>query len=280
MTILVTILAKTSFSQASLYKPFCINPSWTTENVGLAGYSYFTYDYQKDTIVNLKTYKKIIDISNPSSFCLLRENIALKQVYIYDFPSATELVHADFSLNVGSTFIYSMSTGTVTLKDSVLISGQYCNHLSLSLPGLGSIEWTEGILSSRGPLSYYSNPVLCVTTTLKCFCQTGISYYNNGTPCFLSCSTAGISENKIENKDFSVYPNPTTGILFLESHNYSFEKENMEIKITNIVGEEIKKISFRENSQELNLNGLSNGVYFLNVLKEGKTLFTKKFIKE
>ena len=77
-----------------------------------------------------------------------------------------------------------------------------------------------------------------------------------------------------EGSDFSIFPNP-----FSESLHISTEKEmeNIKIKIFDINGMLVflKQISKNEN---FDLGNLKNGVYFLQVFDNGKSILTKKII--
>lgn len=77
--LLFSCISLTIFSQSSIYKPFCDNPSWTTVtgNFGLVNYS--SYQYELDSTIGLNSYKKIRGVNNPSSYVLLREDISLKK---------------------------------------------------------------------------------------------------------------------------------------------------------------------------------------------------------
>lgn len=67
----------------------------------------------------------------------------------------------------------------------------------------------------------------------------------------------GITENSISN--FSVFPNPTNGIINLKSDFAS----NNEAVITDINGRLIQTFRISKNTQELDLSTFENGVYFI-----------------
>jgi dienelactone hydrolase len=84
-------------------------------------------------------------------------------------------------------------------------------------------------------------------------------------------STLGTEDFYLENQ-FTVYPNPTNGIV-----NLSKNLENKPIQIFNALGQKVKVI---ENSNAtIDLSELNSGVYFLNVTKNDKTTIIK-IIKE
>lgn len=85
-----------------------------------------------------------------------------------------------------------------------------------------------------------------------------------------SC-TLGIQENEISN--YSVYPNPVSDILNVQNfNNLKVDK----IAISDITGRTI----LEQNSQmPINVQGLQNGTYLLQIFSEGK-VYSHKFIKQ
>ncbi len=71
--------------------------------------------------------------------------------------------------------------------------------------------------------------------------------------------------------DVIVYPNPTLDKIVIKS-NQAIDK----VEVYNILG---KKVIERDNTQELNLNTLSDGVYLLQIFS-GKTKIIKRIVKQ
>ncbi len=91
---------------------------------------------------------------------------------------------------------------------------------------------------------------------------------------------AGINELKINNEELRISPNPNNGLLTVEILNKEFILENSEIKIVNVLGEEIKRLKLFSKQQILDLSEVSNGIYFLQLLQSDKILITKKIAKQ
>jgi hypothetical protein len=84
---------------------------------------------------------------------------------------------------------------------------------------------------------------------------------------------------KVDNisvSDFSIYPNPTSGKLKLTSQNLK-EKESCMIKITDMLGREVKQLKFED---EIDVTELEKGIYFLSVYKSKTLIGTKKIVRE
>ncbi len=82
-----------------------------------------------------------------------------------------------------------------------------------------------------------------------------------------------ISENKIENNDVSIYPNPSNGIFTIEIKN----NQSANITVYNVLGEVVfnEKIS---NRSIINLGNASSGVYFYQVGNQTSIIKSGKLI--
>ena len=67
-----------------------------------------------------------------------------------------------------------------------------------------------------------------------------------------------------------LYPNPVRGNLKIENLN-----EATDISIYNIMGQEVQKVSSAMGSVEIDMSGLSNGLYFVK-MQNGKNIRTEK----
>jgi len=88
-------------------------------------------------------------------------------------------------------------------------------------------------------------------------------------------STTSI-KNSVSSNQMKIYPNPSNDIL-----NFELGKLNQrtEIKITNVIGEEVRK-EFAEVNQEkaqMDISSLTNGIYFV-TLTNGKEIFIEKIV--
>lgn len=72
---------------------------------------------------------------------------------------------------------------------------------------------------------------------------------------------------------FSLYPNPTTDNLTVETH------QNSEISILNIQGQLLKSLEANSNKTNIDVSALPNGIYIVQVKTE-KGMAVKKFVKK
>lgn len=81
--------------------------------------------------------------------------------------------------------------------------------------------------------------------------------------------------NEIVENNFSVYPNPVSSTINLQSN---IDLQNAEIKIINLLGEPV--LTFNEISNAtIDVKALNTGIYFLEA-KANNKFFTQKFIKQ
>ena len=81
-------------------------------------------------------------------------------------------------------------------------------------------------------------------------------------------SVTFLSENATER---SVHPNPTTGTVRVEGEKAA------EIQVFNALGQLVKTV---QNTNEVNLHGLPQGIYLMRVALDDGTVFTDKVVKE
>ncbi len=89
-----------------------------------------------------------------------------------------------------------------------------------------------------------------------------------------SCSASEIKLNHTEN--ISIYPNPTGGILHIQTSMIN----DAQIEIYNSIGEKVFYTLIRDGEMQLNLNNLKDGIYFLRIISGNSILFQSKVLKQ
>jgi len=93
--------------------------------------------------------------------------------------------------------------------------------------------------------------------------------------------TTGIGENRRDNFAVSVYPNPTTGKAKIM---FQLDRSSVaEIIVTDIIGKVIlansKSVNVGQNQFEIDLSGLSKGIYLVKTTANGRTNVSKLIVK-
>lgn len=228
----------------------------------------------------------------------------------YSYTSAgCQTCSPSYSTIVGGTMFYSHLTDTVGLGlgskihywnfncidtagytgiwvDTIFNNPTYCNIPSLKISSMGNgpqlldscysyfepyygyDEYGKGI----GQESHYYNT--CSNGFPNCEMGMILLFYKKGAD---SCGTQPLITNIHELKlleSFSVSPNPFS----LDTHITFFkEQNNSVITITNIYGNELKRINFSGNQLTFDREGLINGLYFIRI-NEGTNIYSSKLI--
>ena len=85
----------------------------------------------------------------------------------------------------------------------------------------------------------------------------------------LGISAVNINELDLDNT-ISIYPNPITDRLFIKSEG------NIIVKVLNSLGQEV----YSGTDKQINMNGLNQGIYFIQITNEKGHLLNKKIIKQ
>ncbi len=163
------------------------------------------------------------------------------------------------------------TTGEGTATANIVTPAGASNVTFYTAPGEGSIE------TDLMRVQQSSNPCNPGTSS-NINTVTDQTYYvfvmNSGavTDIQIDVTTLGIADNTLGG--FTYYPNPTTGILNLNS------KETIEmVSIYNLLGQKVMDSSLNTSSSTLDISGLSTGTYVMKVTVNGQT-GTYKLLKQ
>jgi hypothetical protein len=243
--------------------------------------------YVKDTIINLKTYKKIKNVyfhSSPISYCYgtgaapgiyyFRDDTILKRLIILN--NNQEKIYYDFNKNVGDTaMLIGAFTITITSKDSILFTdGKYHKRF---IGGNGAYTYIEGLGGAYGflhPFLYTGNGS---THSLICFSKKDANtslfpIVPNGACNFVYVDTDHLTN---EVKQFKIYPNPVNDKLNI---NFKYVAKR-EIEVFNNFGVKIITLLTEELNSSLNLEKCPVGIYSVSVLEDNTKYYLKLIIQ-
>jgi Secretion system C-terminal sorting domain len=80
-------------------------------------------------------------------------------------------------------------------------------------------------------------------------------------------TTTGIQDTKVNGHKITVYPNPAKDFVVFEmEEGYFFlEKDKAEIRLTNVLGKEIARITLKDRKTELDVRNIEPGIYFYQI---------------
>ncbi|WP_415324455.1 T9SS type A sorting domain-containing protein [Chryseobacterium sp. MMS23-Vi53] len=149
----------------------------------------------------------------------------------------------------------------------------------LKLPSAGYRSNTTGAFTFAGQRGYYWSSDTANTGGKYMYIGTTVVTPGSGGPrgqgesvrCTKDFSGLATSDVRLNIKSIGIYPNPTKGILNIKADSVI---EN--VNVTNVIGQ---KINVKFSEDQIDMQGLPNGMYIVELkLKNGQT-FSKKVVK-
>ena len=196
-----------------------------------------------------------------------------------------DLLLYDFNVTIGDTILYDYLDSIkieITSIDSILIQNQYRKRYHYNFLWTGNYPYCNGLLwsynyyieSIGSPLGVFGHLGMYFEnhSELLCFEDTEIAY-----PDSLACYNAvGINDATMKENSVAVYPNPNNG-----SFEMVLDTPFQEAKLTifDITGKVIVEQKITQNNTQLNLLSHPKGMYFYQVLTDGKQVTGKIIIQ-
>ncbi|MDF1675970.1 MAG: T9SS type A sorting domain-containing protein [Vicingaceae bacterium] len=306
ITLIMVFLTLNIFSQTPNF--FIDNSVWTyytsesTEPGMLAYHTILEKDsIIGDTTINSLFYKKLFVRSQttkhflcspcPSMFVdtvvssekYIRYDTLTKKVFLLEDTSTVEKCIYDFNLVVGDTTMmqqYGFPTYPYTIDSikTILFFGSNVKKFYVSGGNSGDNFIIEGVGGSNGLTFFQPNEYVVsggyYSTYLACF-QSGDSIFNNGGWTCPSFVVVSIKENKLK-KQVKIYPNPNNG-SFEMVLDAPFQQANL--TIFDLTGKVIIQQKITQNNTQLNLLSNPKGMYFYQLLVDGKQVTGKLIVQ-
>ena len=178
-----------------------------------------------------------------------------------------------YEVNSAGTTIWTVTPGG-TLVHAYRFDDCYINHAAPALPTITAsstdltsstgttYQWFLNGEQIAGATSQTYTPSVSGIYLVRITDVNGCAYYYSNDVTFTMGSTIGIAENE-KNKNISLYPNPTTGILYMD--NELLNGGNFEVNVYDVYGKLVMK---EKNPSSIDLNGYDNGIYFVSIVSE------------
>jgi hypothetical protein len=242
------------------------------------------------TCMNL-SYTMPAQSLNQASGYLLNDSLN-KKVYVKNSlpvnytPTNADVLYDFNNKLVGDTLYVTGSVLPLKFKintiDSVLFTGKYHKRFITAYTGSSiantMYSFTEGIGSSIHPFSPGINAMGEQYRKLLCFASPTLSIAVSTHTVFANGTCANFVMNLSErNKfEFNIYPNPVSDKLSIV--NVQFVPEKIDYELIDLVGQLKQKGELKENRNDIGLQNLSDGIYFINFYKEGSIISSTKII--
>ena len=268
------------------------HPEWYYEILNENGTITYQYMYQAgDTIINDEPTHILVKI-NTLYDKGLREEVTHEYVFelngkLYWWNKRTHsfTVLYDYEAEVGDSWdimvgIEPPLTMTVDAVDYVEYEGRTYRVMHVSDPDdlfSGDIVCGIGHLTSFFPERLMRNADGFRVEGLRCYWIEDELVFNpdGEEECDAIYSDLhGIEEDGLstDSKALTVYPNPTNGVLFVETHGRASLSDQV-YRITNLMGQTLKIGSITAETMQIDVSNLPEGMYFITV---GET--TRKFV--
>ena len=198
---------------------------------------------------------------------------------IYEVDGIVRYLLYDFDKDPGEAWYvskYNLNVIVIDTSTMVLEDGSARKVLHTSLHGDYDDYWyfdniIEGIGLDKSifPFLELDGPPQSIHDYIRC-------YSENGVPLIISeeeeCDyeILSIEEESMENS-FIIHPNPTSEMVHIEGVDVA------EVQIFNMLGQKVKTVT---NSNEIDMDGLAEGVYLLKVTDKAGTIHTGKVVKK
>lgn len=271
------------------------NNSWKAAYMGCGMWICIQSVTDQDTLIGTTSYKKIKSESDwgDISYNFVREDLAEKQVFVYDIYTQTEKMIYDFSLSVGDVFTYQDSNytipQTVTAIDQVqLQDGSWRRRINLTYmspfePDLEPVQynWIEGIgcdsLSTFDyALPFYYSSLVCHQSKTQVLWDTQL--WDIGCNDMPQTPQEALGNETINNLHVSFSPNPVKDVLRVNLGN-TFG--NIQVQIGNLLGQTIQQWTEPNAAETLTIstNQLPKGIYWVQLSSNNKVIANLKMVK-
>jgi hypothetical protein len=239
-----------------------------------------------DTVINGYHYKKVFKrhfqdfnsnvIDTQYLYGVMREDIENKLVYaIQFFESAggcdtinSEFRLYDFSCQLGDTlficFTDPIQYALVHNVDTVYHFGKLRRRFKASY----CVDFFEGIGTAAG---LFESPIMAFTRQIN---DTELIDYCVGSDEECSVYYVQVNNNKINNSNFEIYPNPCRGSFTIQPPDSI--KSVWHYCLYNFMGECLQSGLIRRNNEVIKIK--NQGCYYLQLISDRNILFTKKII--
>lgn len=235
-----------------------------------------TYKFYGDTIISNQVYKKVFksEAEIPVNWEYeggIREE-EQKVWYLSRYESEERQLY-DFTLEVGDTITFPWWDPLIVDSISYIdINGEDRKQIYFEPLVYFMEHWIEGIGSNLGILESGTSMVVGWYTRFLCMSEDGELIYMN--PNYSSCYLVSTGIEETHNTRILIYPNPAIDKIIMEN------TDNVEIESISIIdlnGQNI--LEFEKDRNELDISGLSSGIYLLKLTYGNETIIKKIVIE-
>lgn len=169
---------------------------------------------------------------------------------------------------VATVTVNNLPSVNAAASASLICVGQ---SASLTASGANTYSWNTGATTTVVAVSPTVTTSYTVTGTDANGCSNTATVTQNVSTC------SGLSNLTSAENAVSVYPNPGTGVFYLQANE---DSKGSDITVINTLGKVVYSSKANSAETKLDLQTLANGVYFVKISKDGQSVAVKKIVKE
>lgn len=141
-----------------------------------------------------------------------------------------------------------------------------------------SNAWITGSFTVGGNINFDNKYFVCCVRNEETDNIFSVISFDNFELC--SLETTAAKEEILERVKIQVFPNPNSGDFNIQLPFLATEK--MKLRVTDLTGRILteKQPSIGDASQHLELNGIANGLYIIQIVQEGRVIGVERFVKQ
>lgn len=218
-----------------------------------------------------------IGISASNNFVIVNNKLLFLSS---DFPSGSELWSTDGTV-ANTNRILEINPGTGSATYELRQSNAICTDqlfFNADNGGYNIEPWvTDGTAAGTHLIEDLNPAGASVDYETEYKFLNGNIYFSvkssTGSQLYVMGSCANLGAETIQNTAFKIFPNPTKDFLNIET-----TAEIAKVEIYNTLGQLVNTVA--ENQKQIDVNDLTNGIYFLNITTTNNQKSVQRFIKE
>ncbi|WP_411894749.1 T9SS type A sorting domain-containing protein [Winogradskyella sp. A2] len=198
--------------------------------------------------------------------------------------SSRRLYQRVVGLTIGNDYNFSIdsrSEAAGTPSEVYILNNEIADETGIDANGYADASVVIGMDITNDEGAWVTNTMsfTATTTEVVIYVRSNGSvddmtevFYDN-----ISLQEDALSVDEVDAKTFNIYPNPTKGILNIDTNNtYS----DLSIELFNLLGSQVLETKINSSNESIDVSGLTKGLYMLKISSDTEALITKKIIIE
>lgn len=230
-----------------------------------------------DSVLSNFTYKVLLDVQTDAFAGMARESN--DSIFFRDVVTQTDYLYYNFNLMQGDTTFFNGWMVADSVTNVTLLNGQQAKYVVLRGISGGHYEWIYGVGDIANgitqQLPWPDGPALPMFVCVRDSSQ--LLWVTDYLPLTVYCDTlAGIFQPDDTNESLVMYPNPSTGLLRIESQEYAIGR----VDIIDNCGNAVLQYHINDAQDEIDFSSLPAGIYYVQTIsREGCLISVEKLIK-